>query len=120
MSIRATVVALALAGAAFPAAFANNGATQGAGYRDFQHHATNSTKTRAEMQKELETFRKNPVTADGGKIVNTEIGFVGPQDNYTQRGGAFAHTDTLPHNTAKPSLAMTDADKRLQRELYSR
>ena len=116
MSIRATVVALALAGAAF----ANNGATQGAGYRDFQHHATNSTKTRAEVQKELEIFRKNPVTADGGKIVNTEIGVVGPQDNYTQRGGAFAHTDTLPHNTAKPSLAMTDADKRLQRELYSR
>ena len=116
MSIRATVVALALAGAAF----ANNGATQGAGYRDFQHHATNSTKTRAEGQKELETFRKNPVTADGGKIVNTGIAFVGPQHNYAQQGGTLAHADILPHNTTKPGLVMTDADKSLQRELYSR
>ena len=120
MTIRTTIVALALAGAALPAAFANNGATQGAGYRDFQYHATISTKTRAEVQQELETFRKNPVTADGGKIVNTEIGFVGPQHSYASQRGTLAHTDTLPHNTAKPSLVVTDADKRLQRELYRR
>jgi len=120
MSIRTTIVALALAGAALPAAFANSGVTQGAGYRDFQYHATNSTKTRAEVQQELETFRKNPVTADGGKIVNTEIGFVGPQHSSAFQGGALVHTDKLPHNTPKPSLVMSDADKRLQRELYSR
>ena len=126
MSIRATVVALALAlalalaGAGFPAAFANNGATQGAGYRDFQYHATNSTKTRAEVQQELEAFRKNPFTTDGTKIVNTEISFVSPQHSSAFQRGALVHTDKLVHDTPKPSLVMTDADKRLQRELYRR
>jgi len=120
MFIRKTIVALALVGAALPAAFANSGVTQSATFRDFQYHATNSAKTRAEVQQELQSFRKNPVTGDGGKIVNTEIGFVGPQHSYAQQGGTIAHTDTLPHTTAKPSLAMTDAEKRLQRDLYSR
>ena len=120
MSIRTTLVTLALAGAVLPAAFANSGVTQDAGYRDFRHRVMNSTKTRAEVQQELETFRKNPVTADGGKIVNTEIGFVSPQHSSAFQGGALVHTDKLPHDTPKPSLVMTDTDKRLQRELYRR
>ena len=120
MFIRTTIVALAFTGAALPTAFASSGVTQGAGYRDFQYHAINSTKTRAEVQKELETFRKNPVTADGGKIVNAEVGFVGAQHSYALQGSTLSHTDALPHNTVKPSLTMTDADKRLQRELYRR
>ena len=120
MSIRKTIVALALVGAALPAAFANSGVTQSAGYRDFQYHATNSTKTRAEVQQELEAFRKNPFTADGTKIVNTEIGFISPRHSYAFQGGALTHTDSLSHDTPKASLAMTDADKRLNRELYRR
>lgn len=120
MSIRKTIIALALVGAALPAAFANSGVTQSATFRDFQYHPTSSTKTRAEVQQELESFRKNPFTADGTKIVNTEIGFVSPQHSSAFQGGALVHTDKLAHDTPKPSLVMTDADKRLQRELYRR
>ena len=120
MSIRKTIVALALAGAALPAAFANSGVTQSATFRDFQYHATNSTKSRADVQQELEAFRKNPFTADGTKIVNTDKGFISPQHSYAFQGGNLVHTDSLAHDTPKPSLVMTDAEKRLQRELYRR
>lgn len=120
MTIRTTLVALALVGAAVPAAFANSGVTQSATFRDFQYHALNSTKTRAEVQQELETFRKNPVIADGSKIVDTNIGFVSPQHSFAFQSGSLVHTDKLPHDISKPSLVMTDADKRLQRELYRR
>ena len=120
MSIRKTIVALVLVGAAVPAAFASSGVTQGPGYRDFQYHATNSTKTRAEVQQETEAFRKNPLTADGTKILNTGTGFASPQHSYALQGGSLVHTDTIAHNTRNSSLGMTDADKRLNRELYSR
>lgn len=118
MSIRKTIVALALVGAALPAAFANSGVTQSAGYRDFQYHATNSSKTRAEVQQELEAFRKNPFTADGSKLVDNERGFILAQHSYAFQGGALVHADTIAHNTAKPSVMLRDADRRLNRELY--
>ena len=122
MSIRKTIVALALVGAALPAAFANSGTTWMGSERGFESHPGNSTstKTRAEVMQELQAFRANPVTADGGKIVNTHQGFVPAQHSYAFQSGALVHTDKLAHDTAKPSLVMTDADKRLQRELYRR
>ena len=122
MSIRKTIVALALAGVALPAAFANSAVTSVGGTRDADYPAStiysNSTKTRAEVMQELQAFRNNPVTADGGKIVNTERGFVPAQHSYAFQGGSLVHTDTFAHNTAKPSLVLTDADKRRNRELY--
>ncbi|MFZ3139073.1 DUF4148 domain-containing protein [Polaromonas sp.] len=128
MLFRKTIVALVLVGAAIPAAFANSVVTSVGGDRDSQYPASNtntntnsnSTKSRADVQQELEAFRKNSVTADGGKIVNTEIGFISPQHSYAFQGGTLVHTDSLSHDTPKPSLAMTDAEKRLQRELYRR
>ena len=125
MSIRKTIVALALAGAALPGAFAAShtgwaGNERGVSIIQSSANASASTKTRAEVVQELQAFRKNPVTADGGKIVNTERGFVPAQHSYAFQGGALVHTDKLAHDTAKPSLVMTDADKRLQRELYRR
>ena len=120
MSIRKTIVALALVGAALPAAFANNGTTWMGSDRGFERHPGNSssTKTRVEVMQELQAFRKNPVTADGGRIVNTERGFVPAQHSYAFQGGVLAHTDTIAHDTAKPGVVMTDADKRRNRELY--
>ncbi|ABM39831.1 DUF4148 domain-containing protein [Polaromonas naphthalenivorans] len=124
MSIRKIIVALTLAGAALPAAFANSAVTSVGNTRDADYPASTlysaSTKTRAEVMQELQAFRSNPVTADGGKIVNTERGFAPAQHSYAFEGGALVHTDKLAHDTAKPSLVMTDADKRLQRELYRR
>jgi hypothetical protein len=122
MSIRKTIVALALVGGALPAAFASNGTTWMGSDRGFEPHPGNSssTKTRTEVMQELQAFRNNPVTADGGKIVDTERGIIPAQHSYAFQGGALVHTDKLAHDTAKPSLVMTDADKRLQRELYRR
>jgi len=118
MSIRKTIVTLTLVSAAIPAAFANNGTTWTGEQQGFEMHNTPSTKSRTEVQQELQAFRKNPVTAEGDKIVNTEIGFISPKHSYAFQGGTLVHTDSLAHDTPKPSLAMTDAEKRLQRGLY--
>ena len=123
MSIRKTIVAMALVGAALPAAFANSHtgwAGNERGVSVIQANISASTKTRAEVVQELQTFRKNPVTADGSKLVDTERGFVPAQHSYAFQGGALVHADTVAHNTAKPSTALTDDDKRRNRELYSR
>ena len=121
MFIRKTIVAMALVGAALPAAFANSHtgwAGNERGVSVIQANISASTKTRAEVVQELQTFRKNPVTADGSKLVDTERGFVPAQHSYAFQGGALVHADTVAHNTAKPSTALTDDDKRRNRELY--
>lgn len=122
MLFRKTLFALALAGAAIPAAFANSDAGWAGNERGvgIQANTNTSTKSRADVQKELEAFRKNPVTADGGTIVDTNIGYINPQHSYAFQGGKLAHTDNIAHTTPKPSVAMTDSDRRLYRQLYSR
>lgn len=123
MSIRTTIVALALVSAAVPAAFANSHtgwAGNERGVSILQSNTGASTKTRAEVVQELQAFRKNPVTADGSKLVDNERGFVNAQHSYAFQGGALAHTDTIAHDTAKPSTVLTDDDKRRNRELYRR
>ena len=118
MSFRKTVFVLALAGAAIPAAFANSGSTWVGGEAGFQNHPVQSTKSRADVRKELEAFNKNPVTADGGRIVGGEAGYSPPQHSYAFQGGKLVHTDSLAHNTPKPSLSMTAAERRAFDELY--
>ena len=118
MFIRKTVVAVALAAAALPAAFANSGSTYINGEVGFQEHPVQGTASRAEVKKELEAFRKNPVTADGGRIINGEIGYVPPQHSYAFEGGKLVHTDKLAHNTPKPSQVMTPAERRTYRQNY--
>lgn len=120
MFFRKTVFASALVLAAVPAAFASSGSTWVSGERGFEFHASTSTKSRADVQKELEAFRKNPVAADEGKIVNTDTGYIAPRHSYAFQGGKLVHADSMAHNTPKPSLAMTDAERQLHRELYSR
>ena len=123
MLFRKTLFFLALAGVVIPPAFANSdigwaGNERGVG---IQANTNTSTKSRADVQKELEAFRKNPFTADGTKIVNTEkIGFISPRHSYGFQGGKLAHTDNIDHTTPKPSVVMTDNDRRLYPELYSR
>ncbi|OYY37325.1 MAG: DUF4148 domain-containing protein, partial [Polaromonas sp. 39-63-25] len=38
------------------------------------------------------------------------------QHSYAFQDGRLVHTDSIAHNTPKPSLAMTDAERRLFRE----
>lgn len=118
MLFRKTVFALALAGAAVPAAFANTGSAWVGGELGFETHAVQSTTSRAEIQKEYQAYRKNPVSTDGGTLVGGEIGYLPPQHSYALQDGKLVHTDRIAHDTAKPSLAMTDAERELFRVQY--
>lgn len=121
MSIRKTIVALALVAAAVPAAFANTHtgwAGNERGVSLIEANTSASTKTRADVMQELQAFRNNPVTSDGSKLVDNERRVAPPRHSYAFEGGALVHTDTFAHDTAKPSTALTDADKRRNRELY--
>lgn len=116
MLFRKTIFALALTGAVLPAAFANSGVTWVGGERGFEFHAQKSTKSRAEVQKELEAFRQSPVTADGGSLTGRDAGYIPPQHSYAFQGGKLVHTDSIAHDTPKPTgLAMTDAERRQYR-----
>lgn len=118
MLFRKTVFALALAGAALPAAFANSGGTWVGGELGLDAHAVQSSTSRADVQKEYQAFRKNPVSADGGTLVGGEAGYIRPQHSYAFQGGKLVHTDRIAHSTPKPSLAMTDAERALFQEQY--
>lgn len=119
MLVRQTVLAFALAGLAIPAAFANSGDTWVGGEIGFETHAVQSTRTRAQVTQELLAFRNNPVTADGGRFVGGEAGYVPPQHTYAFQDGRLVHTDKIARNSVKPSLAMSVAEEKLFQELYS-
>ncbi|MEW5882332.1 MAG: hypothetical protein AB1761_18070 [Pseudomonadota bacterium] len=77
MSTRKAVLALAIAGLfAAPAAFATGGLDFVGGEAGYRSHPMPSAKTRAEVQRDLERFTSNPVTADGMRFVGGEIGWV--------------------------------------------
>lgn len=117
--MRKTVLSLALTCVSIPTAFASSGATWVGGELGFKPHALQSTSSRADVQREFEAFRGNPMTADGGRIVGGEAGYVPPQHSYAFQGGKLIHTDTIAHNTPKPSLSMSEAERRLFQEQYA-
>lgn len=119
MSIRQTVFALALVGASIPAAFASSGATNLSTDRGFEFHATQSSKSRTEVMKELELSKKAPAAGMNRtpSFNRGDSGYINEQHSFAIQDGRLVHTDTIAHNTPKPSLAMTDAERRLSQEL---
>ena len=111
MSIRKSVILVSLVGTIALPAFASSGTTNVGGEAGVQFHAMPSTVTRAQVQKELAEWRKNPVTADGYRDVGGEAGFRMEQHRYDFRNGKFVHADSLPHNTPKPSLTMSPEER---------
>ena len=114
MLIRKTLFALALVGASVPAAFANNGLSIVGGEKVFEFHDTPRLKSRVDVQNELVASRKNPTIADGGKLLAGGAIYISPQHSYAFKGGNLVHTDTLSHNSPKPSLVMTPVEKEAQ------
>ena len=112
MSVFKTVLALAFAGAAIPAAFAGSGSHWVGGERGFEAHPVASQLSRSDVQREFLAFRANPVTADGGRLVGGEAGYVVPQHSYAFLGGKLVHTDSIAHNSPKPSLVMSALERR--------
>ncbi len=111
MSIRKSIILASLASAIALPAIANSGTTVVGGEAGVQFHAMPSAVTRAQVQKELAEWRKNPVTADGYRDVGGEAGIRMEQHRYDFRDGKFIHVDNLPHNTPKPSLAMSPEER---------
>lgn len=111
MSIHKSIIRASLASAIALPAFATNGTTFVGSEAGFQFHVIASTVTRAQVQKELAEWRKNPVTADGYRDVGGEAGWASIGHRYDLRDGKFVHADSIPHNTPKPSLAMTPEER---------
>lgn len=116
MSVSKATFALVLAGAAIPAAFAGTGSTWVGGEQGFETHSVQSSLSRADVRQDFLAFRGNPVTADGGRLVGGEAGYVGPQHSYAFVGGRLVHTDTIAHNTPRPSLLMSAEQRRQMQE----
>ena len=111
MSVRKSLLIASLVSALAVPAFATNGITFVGGEAGFQFHAMPSTVTRAQVQKELVEWRKNPVTGDGYREVGGEAGFRFEPHGYAFRDGKLVHADSIPHNTPKPSLTMTPEER---------
>lgn len=111
MSVRKSFLLASLVSAIALPALATSGTTIVGGEGSVQFHAMPSTVTRAQVQKELAEWRKNPVTADGYRDVGGEKGWEYVGHRYDFRGGKFVHADNLPHNTPKPSLNMTPDER---------
>lgn len=78
-------------------------------------------KTRDQVVKELEEFRNKPISADGRyRFVGGEKQWEAVMHSYDFRNGAIVHTDFFSHDTPRPSVAMTPAEKRAAQELYGR
>jgi hypothetical protein len=118
MSLRHTVFILALAAAGLSAANAQSTSTFVGGEIGFIDRPMQSTLTREAVRQQLQTFRSNPIAADGGQFVGGEMGYVFPQHGYARVNGQWVHTDRIAHNP-KPSLNKTDAERRLFLEQYS-
>ena len=67
---------IALVSAVSLPALATSGITPVAGEAGFTTHAMPSTKSRADVIKELEAWKRNPVTSDGWREVGGEAGWV--------------------------------------------
>lgn len=123
MNIRKTFLAMAVAAAAIPTAFANTGTTFVGGEVGYQTHGTNSAVTRAQVLDELAAFRAHPVQHDGTVFVGGEIGYASPIDGaFANRSPAGPHTHVLG-NTRSPAMAgaaapLTETERRAYREQY--
>jgi hypothetical protein len=119
MNFRTTILGLALAAAAAPAAFANNFVGGELGY---DTHPVNSTTTRAQLQREYQAFRAHPVLSDGTVFLQGETGYVSPnQGVFVDRDPAGPHTHVLG-NAAGPRAsapaALSEAEQRAYRQQY--
>lgn len=121
MSIKKTVIALALSAIIAPAAFADNGWTWIGGEAGWQAHAMSGTKSRAAVIQELAETHKNPETiaADGWRQVGGEIGFLPPQHASKFVNGKWVHADQFDHGTPKPGLSLSPAERQRHQQLYS-
>lgn len=98
MDLRKPFLALAIAAAAAPAAFANNFVGGELGY---DTHAVSSPITREQVRNEYLAFREHPVLADGTVAAQGEAGYVqANQGVFTDNVPAGPHSHVLGNSAA--------------------
>lgn len=118
MTIKKAVIALSFGILAIPFASADSGMTWVGGAAGYEFHVMPSTKSRAEVLEELRAFRANPVAADGWRYVGGEVGWALPTHDYVLKSGRLEHVGNIAHNSPRPSLQMTEEQRRSHEELY--
>lgn len=108
------IIAAALAALSAPAiSFADywHPTNDDRGYIEHPEH-WRGTKARGEVRKELEAFRRDPLSADGlYRQVGGDVGWEALPHSYALQGGRVVHADKFPHHTLRPSLAMTPQER---------
>ena len=116
MSIRKTLIAVAISAVAAPAAFADTGATFVGGELGWVSHPfQGSSTTRAEVQAELQEFLR-----DGGKLPSGEMGaYVQPahQHTYVYENGRRVHADHLATMGAGPASGASVRSERTRAQV---
>lgn len=119
MSIRQVLVCVAFFGAAISPAMAVTmpGGSE-AGYIEAVPQLGMPAGTQATTPLvERMAYRRGDVSADGRYVfVGGDGGWTLREHDLVYKGGRFAHTDTCAHNSAKPSLAMSDQERSLLKE----
>lgn len=118
MQIKKVVFALALVGTSLSAAFAADTGTWQGGEIGYVPAPAHSTLSRGDVRQELQAFRRNPVTSDGGTIVGGEVGYEPAQHSFAFADGKLIHSDNIAHNTPRPSVDMTSAERRAYKQSY--
>ena len=90
MKTRNTLLVLAIASAAIPAAYANNFIGGEIGY---DTHPVSSALTRAQVQHDYQAFRNHPVFFDGTVMLQGEAGYVSPN-----QGASADRVPNRPHS----------------------
>lgn len=119
MTIKKTLIALSFGIFTVPFASANSGTTWVGGELGYEFHVMPSTKSRAEVVDELRAFRANPVAADGWHYVGGDAGWAPPKHEYAFENGRLEHVGNTADNSPRPSLQMTEEERRRYEELYS-
>lgn len=118
MNIRKTILAVSIAAAAAPAAFADNFIGGEAGWAT---HPVSTPLTREQVQREYEAFRAHPVFSDGTVMIQGELGYVsGNQGASVDRTPSGPHTHMLG-NVGAPAAKvapLSEAERRAYREQY--
>ncbi len=118
MTIKKTLIALSFGIFAVPFASADSGMTWVGGEIGYEFHVMPSTKSRAEVLKELRAFKANPEGADGWRFESAAVGWVPPTHEYVFENGRLKHVGNMGHDSPRPSLQMTEEERRWYEELY--
>lgn len=95
MSIRKSILAAALVAAAVPAAFAAGEGIWVGGEVGYQPIAAQrGSLSPARVAAELQSFRANPVAADGSTWLGGEAGWISHQHRYVVEHGVRMHANT--------------------------